>query len=100
MAAVTLRANGLGPGAWGTTAVTWSENQELLSIFSLEETISFKAWQNARNISTQHLTTLLHDVATSVERAGQTHATFSTQHVDAYVPQAPGAQPVNLARMS
>ena len=84
------------PGAWGTTAETWSENQELLSIFSLEETISFKAWQNDRNISTQHLTTLLHDVAT----CGQQHATFSTQHVDAYVPQAPGAQPVNLARMS
>ena len=35
-----------------------------------------KAWLNARNISTaQHLATLLHDVATCVERGGQTHAT-------------------------
>ena len=37
-----------------------------------------KAWSNACNISTQHLT-LLHDVATCVERAGETHAPFSTQ---------------------
>ena len=37
-----------------------------------------KAWPNARNISTQHLATLLHDVATVIERAGQTHATFIT----------------------
>ena len=35
-----------------------------------------KAWPNARNISTQHLATLLHDVATAIERACQTHATF------------------------
>ena len=54
-----------------------------------------KAWPNALNISRQHLATLLHDVATCVERGGQTHATFSsfsTQHVDVYAPQAPGAQ--------
>ena len=37
-----------------------------------------KAWPNAPNISTQHLATLLHDVATCVEWAGQTHETFST----------------------
>ena len=45
---------------------------------------------------------LLHDVAACVERAGQRHATFSTfstQHVDVYVPQAPGAKQVDLARM-
>ena len=57
--------------------------------------MSLKALPNARNISTQHLATLLHDVATCVERAGLTHATFSTfstQYVDVYVPQAPGAQ--------
>ena len=63
---------------------------------------ALKAWPNARNILTQHLATLLHDVATGVERAGQTNATFSaflTQHVDAHVPQAPGAQQVDLARM-
>ena len=60
---------------------------------------SLKAWPNARNISTQHLATLLHDVATYVERAGQTHTTFSTQHVDVYVPQPPGTQQVDLARM-
>ena len=44
-----------------------------------------KDWPNARNISTQHLATLLHDVATCVARGGQTHATFSsfsTQHVN------------------
>ena len=38
---------------------------------------------------------MLHDVATCVERGGQMHATFpafSTQHVNIYVPQAPGAQ--------
>jgi len=49
-----------------------------------------KAWLNARNISTQHRITLFHDVATFVERAGQTHATFSAfsrQHVDVYVPR-------------
>ena len=34
------------------------------------------AWPNARNISTQHLPALLHDVATSVERGGQTHGIF------------------------
>ena len=60
---------------------------------------SVKAWPNARNVSTQHLTTLLPDVATGVERAGQTHATFSTQHVDVYVPRAPGTQQLDLARM-
>ena len=37
-----------------------------------------KAWPNARNISTQHLATMLHDVATVIERAGQMHATFIT----------------------
>ena len=61
-----------------------------------------KAWPNARNMSTQHLATLLHDVATCVERGGQTHATFSlfsTQHVIVHVPQAPGAQEVDLTRM-
>ena len=61
-----------------------------------------KAWPNARNISTQHLATLLHDVATCVARGGQTHATFSsfsTQHVNVHVPQAPGAQEVDLTRM-
>ena len=30
---------------------------------------------------------------------GQTNATFSTHHVDVYVPHAPGAQQVDLARM-
>ena len=49
--------------------------------------LALKAWPNARNISTQHLATLLHDVATSVEWTGQTHATYRyrvakrTQHV-------------------
>ena len=65
-------------------------------------TFSVNAWPNARNISTQHLATLLHDVAACVERAGQRHATFSTfstQHVDIYVPQAPGAKQVDLARI-
>ena len=33
---------------------------------------------------------MLHDVATCVEGPGQTHATFSTQHVDVDVPQTPG----------
>ena len=48
---------------------------------------ALKAWPNARNISTQHLATLLHDVATCVEWTGQTHATYRnrvakrTQHV-------------------
>ena len=37
-----------------------------------------EAWPKARSISAQHLTTLLHDVATCVERGGQTHATFSS----------------------
>ena len=48
-----------------------------------------KAWPNAFNISMQHLTTLLHDVATCVEWAGQTHtkvSTFSMRPVDVYVP--------------
>ena len=46
-----------------------------------------KAWPNACNISTQHLATSLHDVATCVEWTGQTHATYRnrvakrTQHV-------------------
>ena len=31
--------------------------------------------------------------------ACQTHATFSTQYVDVYVPQAPSAKQVDLARM-
>ena len=47
-----------------------------------------KAWPNARNISTQHLATQLHDVATCVERAGgQTHATCRC-----LCAPAPGAQ--------
>ena len=47
-----------------------------------------KAWPNACNISTQHLATLLHDVATCVEWTGQTHAIYCnrvakrTQHVE------------------
>ena len=36
------------------------------------------AWPNARNISTQHLATLLHDVATCVEWTDQKHATYPT----------------------
>ena len=65
-------------------------------------TLSVKAWPNARNISTQHLATLLPDVATCVARGVQTHTTFSsfsTQHVNVHVPQAPGAQEVDLTRM-
>ena len=65
-------------------------------------TTSTKVWPNARNISTQLLTILLHDVATCVKWAGQTHAAFSTfltQHVAVYVPQAPGTQQVDLVRM-
>ena len=61
-----------------------------------------KAWPKARNISKQHLATLLHDVAICVKRGGQTHATFSsfsTQHVNVRLPQAPGAQEVDLTRM-
>ena len=61
-----------------------------------------KAWPNARNISTQHPATLLHDVATCAARGGQMHATFSsflTQHVNVHVPQAPVAQEVDLTRM-
>ena len=68
----------------------------------IEPFLPVKAWPNARNISTQHLATLLHDVATCVERGGQTHATFSsfsTKHVNVYVPQAHGAQEVDLRRM-
>ena len=45
---------------------------------------------------------MLQDVATCVERVGQTHATFSsfsTQHVNVHVPQAPGAQEMDLTRM-
>ena len=64
--------------------------------------VNLEGWPNARNISSQHLATLLHDVATCVERGGQTHATFSsfsTQHVNVYVPQAPGGQEVDLTRM-
>ena len=38
-----------------------------------------KAWPDACNISAQHVTTFLHDVATCVKRADQTHATFSGQ---------------------
>ena len=73
-------------------------------ILSLPLLSSFlKAWLNARNNSTRHRITLFHDVATFAERAGQTHATFSTfsrQHVDVYVPmQAPGTLQVDLARM-
>ena len=71
-----------------------------------EKTISshVKAWPNACNILTQleHLAALLHDVASCLEGAGQTHATFSTfstQHVDVHVPQSPGAQQVDLTRM-
>ena len=50
----------------------------------------------------QHPATLLHDAATCVERGGQTHATFSSfskQHVNVHVIQAPGAQEVDLTRM-
>ena len=49
--------------------------------------VILKAWPNARNVSTQHLATLLHDVAACVEWTGQTHATYRnrvakrTQHV-------------------
>ena len=42
------------------------------------------------------------DVATCFARCGQTHATFSsfsTQHVNVHVPQALGAQEVDLTRM-
>ena len=74
------------------------ENEAVL--YSLHDSqYSIKAWPNARNTSKQHLATLMHDVATCVERAGQSNATFSTQHVDVYVPQAPGTQQVDLARM-
>ena len=51
---------------------------------------------------TQHFAPLLYDVATCVARGGQTHATFSsfsTQHVNVHVPQAPSAQEVDLTRM-
>ena len=61
-----------------------------------------KAWLNAPNVSTQLLTTLLQDVAICVERAGQTltiFSTFSTQHVDVYVPQSAGTQQAELASM-
>ena len=61
-----------------------------------------KPWPNAHNVSTQHLATLWHGVATCVERGGQTHATFSsfsTQHVNVYVLQAPGTQEMDLTRM-
>lgn len=61
-----------------------------------------KAWLNAPNISTQLLTTLLQDVATCVERAGQTltiFSTFSTQQLDVYVPYSAGTQQAQLARM-
>ena len=61
-----------------------------------------KASPNARNISIQHITTMLHDVATCVERVGQTLAAFltiSTQKVDVYVPQTLGTQQLDLARM-
>ena len=53
-----------------------------------------KAWRNTRKISTQHLTILLHDVATCIERAGQTHVTL---HVDVYDLQSHGTQQVDLA---
>ena len=43
-----------------------------------KKNFALKAWPNARNISTQHLATLLHDVVTCVERGGQTHTTFSS----------------------
>ena len=74
-------------------------NAKLRSSSTLAAPLMLKAWPIARNTSTQHLATLLHDVATFVERAGQTHATFSTQHVAVYVPRAPGTQQVDLARM-
>ena len=60
---------------------------------------NLKAWPNGRNISTQHLAPLLHDVVTCVEWAGQRQATFSTQHVDVYVPHGSGAQKVDQVRM-
>ena len=65
--------------------------------------INLKAWPHTCNISTQHLATLLHDVATCVEGVGKTHpkfSSFSTQHENVHVPQAPGAQEVDLTRMS
>ena len=66
------------------------------------EGVNLKAWPNARNISTQHLATLFHDVETCVEQGGLTHPTFSsfsTKDVNVHVPQAPGAQEVDLTRM-
>lgn len=50
----------------------------------------------------QHITTMLHGVATCVKRVGQTLAAFltiSTQKVDVYVPQTLGTQQLDLARM-
>ena len=65
-------------------------------------TFSIKTWPNVRNISTQYLATLLHDVATCVACGGQMHVTFSSfsrQHVNVYVPQAHGALEVDRTRM-
>jgi len=49
----------------------------------------------------QHPATWLHDAATCAEWADQTRtfSTFSTEHVDVNVSQAPGTQPVELAHM-
>ena len=57
-----------------------------------------EAWPKARNISAQHLTTLLHDVATCVLN-GVAKRTQHFHHVNVHGPQAPGAQEVDLARM-
>jgi len=57
---------------YGDTFYTGTER------IAFKQGVCIKAWPNARNISTQHLATLLHDVATVIERAGQTHATFIT----------------------
>lgn len=52
----------------------------------------------------QHSATWLHDVVTCAEWAGQTHtfstfSTFSMEHVDVNVSQAPGGQRVELAHI-
>ena len=41
----------------------------LFTVYALMACCDFKAWPNARNILTQHLATLLHDVETVIERA-------------------------------
>ena len=55
--------------------------RDVIAAMMVENTLwvvcNVKAGPNARNISTQHLATLLH-VGTCVQRAGQTHATSLT----------------------